>query len=68
MSECSNQGISLIGWAYAVSNVDVPALFNAYFVSVCVNMENDFTHSELAQLYQWQLWREEVSSNFELPP
>ena len=68
MSECSSQGITNIAWAYAVSNVDVPSLFNVDFISLCLDRESTHTNSGLAQLHQWHLWREEIKSSIELPP
>lgn len=68
MSECSSQGITTIAWAYAVSNVDVPSLFNVGFINLCLDRESTHTNSGLAQLHQWHLWREEIKSSIGLPP
>jgi hypothetical protein len=67
MGKCNNQHIANIGWAYSVANVDAPLLFNADFICVCLEKENDFVMENLCQLHQWPLWQEELKSDIRLP-
>jgi hypothetical protein len=68
MGELNSQGVANICWAYAVANVDVSSLFNADFISVCLEKGDDFSLEACSQLHQWQLWQEELKSDIKLPP
>jgi len=51
--------ISIIAWSYAVMNVDVPDLFNSYFVNQ-VMLKCELTSAgqkSLSRLHQWNLWQ-----------
>jgi hypothetical protein len=53
-----------IAWSYAVANVNDPSLFNTNFVAALQAKADDFG---LTQLYQWQLWQDELKSGINLP-
>ena len=68
IGKCDEQGLANLAWAYAVANVAAPLLFDDDFITACIVKENDFTSEGLRQLYQWNLWQEELKSNVRLPP
>jgi hypothetical protein len=67
LGQCNNQDLANIAWAYAVANVNDPLLFNIDFVAALQAKANDFGTEECRQLYQWQLWQEELQSGINLP-
>jgi hypothetical protein len=60
--QCNSQNIANIAWAYAVANVNDPSLFNSDFIDALQAKANDFVPENLSQLYQWQLWQDELKS------
>ena len=65
-----SQQLSNLAWAFAVFNpLSADELFSPpSFVSRCALLEATFSHSSLAQLHQWSLWREERGAPWpELP-
>jgi hypothetical protein len=68
LGQCNNQALANIAWAYAVANVNDPSLFNTDFMNALQSKANDFGTEGYFQLYQWQLWQEEVKSGINLPP
>ena len=66
--QCNSQNIANIAWAYAVANVNDPSLFNSDFIDALQAKANDFVTENLSQLYQWQLWQDELKSGINLPP
>ena len=67
LDKYDEQSLSNIAWAYAVANVAAPSVFDDKFLDVCIKKEDEFIVDELNQLYQWQLWQEELKSNLQLP-
>ena len=67
LGKCTEQNLANIAWSYAVANVDAPSVFNDDFINACIEKENEFNLDELTQLYQWQLWQEEIKSSVSLP-
>eukprot|EP00984_Skeletonema_dohrnii_P008272 scaffold3034_cov110-Skeletonema_dohrnii-CCMP3373.AAC.5 len=63
----TDQGLANIGWAYAVADVDAPTLFNAHFISTCVEKESGFEIENYRQLHQWHLWQTKEKFNPGLP-
>jgi hypothetical protein len=68
LGQCNSQALANIAWAYAVANVNDPSLFNTDFMNALQSKANDFGTEECRQLYQWQLWQEELQSGINLPP
>jgi hypothetical protein len=68
LSQCNSQDLANIAWAYAVANVNDPSLFNTDFMNALQSKENDFGTEGYRQLYQWQLWQDEIKSGINLPP
>ena len=69
LSKCNEQELGNIAWAYSVTNVGAPSVFNDEFINVCIEKEDEFKMDEaLFQLHQWQLWQEELKSNVSLTP
>ena len=65
-----SQQLSNLAWAFAVFNpLSADELFSPpSFVTRCALLEATFSHSSLAQLHQWSLWREERGAPWpELP-
>jgi hypothetical protein len=67
MSRCNSQALANIAWAYAVANINDPLLFNKDFIDACQAKANDFSVEGYRQLYQWQLWQDEIKSGINLP-
>lgn len=67
INKCNSQEIATIAWAYAVAKVSAPSLFSDDFISICLEIEDEFTPGELSQLHQWQLWQDELETNVKLP-
>jgi hypothetical protein len=67
LGQCNIQNVANIAWAYAVANINDPVLFNTDFIDVCQSKADDFGTEECRQLYQWQLWQEELQSGINLP-
>ena len=67
ITTCNEQCLANIAWAYTVSGVAAPSLFDDEFIKACLAKEDEFTTSHLSQLYQWEMWQEELSSNVHLP-
>jgi hypothetical protein len=61
------QELSNIAWSYAVANVNDPSIFNSEFIASLQLKVDDFGLKELSQLYQWQLWQDELKSGINLP-
>jgi hypothetical protein len=59
----NEQALSNLAWAFAVSNIDAPLLFNDKFTNTLSDRQNDFTDENLWQLYQWHLWQTGEISN-----
>lgn len=68
LPKCNPQALANIAWAYAVADVSSGTLFSDMFVNACLVKSDDFTIEGLNQLYQWNLWQEELLSDAELPP
>ena len=62
-----NQHLANVAWAYAVANVDAPALFNDHFINKCIEKEGGFEKKALRQLHQWHLWQTKEKSRAGLP-
>ena len=64
------QDLASTAWAFAVADHPAPALFdNDAFVAQLCAAERGFGPAGLAQLHQWQLWREERGAEWpSLPP
>jgi hypothetical protein len=67
LSQCNSQEVANVAWAYAVANVNDPVLFKKEFIDVCQAKANDFSVEGYRQLYQWQLWQDEIKSGINLP-
>ena len=63
--------LSIIGWSYAISDVDVPGLFNSYFVNLvisnCAKKKERDLSCYLSQLHQWNLWQTKEKMHPRLP-
>jgi hypothetical protein len=61
LNDFSPQGLSNTAWAPAIADPpSADALFGtACFSKRCAHFETYFSRSELSQLHQWSLWREE---------
>jgi hypothetical protein len=68
LGQCNIQNVANIAWAYAVANINDPSLFNSDFIDALQAKANDFVPENLFQLYQWQLWQEELKSDIRLYP
>lgn len=68
LGSCNGQEVANVAWAYSAANAEAPSVFNNAFVDVCLAKEDEFHIESLSQLHQWQLWREELGSDVELPP
>jgi hypothetical protein len=64
------QALANTAWACAVADSSADALFgDPLFTARCLLFEQAFSPSELCQLLQWQLWRDEKSADWPpLPP
>ena len=64
------QALANTAWACAVADSCADALFDdPLFTARCLLFEQAFSPSELCQLHQWQLWRDERSADWPpLPP
>tara|TARA_B100000768_G_scaffold175280_1_gene186521 strand:+ start:43 stop:1158 length:1116 start_codon:yes stop_codon:yes gene_type:complete len=64
------QALANTAWACAVADSSADALFgDPLFTARCLLFEQAFSPSELCQLHQWQLWRDEKSADWPpLPP
>jgi len=67
LDQYNAQNLANVAWAYSVANVDAPSVFNEEFINTCLKKENEFILEHLRQLYQWQLWQEEIKSDVSLP-
>jgi hypothetical protein len=67
LGQCNNQDLANIAWSYAVANINDPSLFNSDFIDALQAKANDFVPENLSQLYQWQLWQDELKSGINLP-
>ncbi len=63
----NNQELANTVWAYAVADVDSPALFNDNFANKCLEKGDGFTVEALSQLHQWHLWQTKEKSRTGLP-
>ncbi len=50
----TNQDLDNIALAYAVADIDAPALFNDHFINKCVAEKDGFETLGFAQFHQWQ--------------
>jgi hypothetical protein len=66
LGQCKSQDLANVAWAYAVANVNNPLLFNSDFVVACQEKKHNL--EGCSQLYQWQLWQDEIKSGINLPP
>ena len=64
---CDVRSLTSIAWAYAVANVDAPSLFGPDFLDICHERWAEIDVEGKRQLYQWHLWREELTSDIRLP-
>jgi len=60
------QDLSNMAWAFAVANLaSADELFGSTsFVTRCAPLEASFLRSDLSQLHQWSLWREERGAHW----
>jgi hypothetical protein len=68
LSQCNSQNVANIAWAYTVANINDPSIFDTDFMNALQAKANDFSVEGYFQLYQWQLWQEELQSGINLPP
>ena len=68
LGKCNSQEVANVAWAYAVANVNDPSLFNTDFMNALQSNAVDFVLVECRQLYQWQLWQDEIKSGIKLSP
>jgi hypothetical protein len=61
------QELSNIAWSYAVANINDPWIFNSEFIASLQSRVDDFGLKDLFQLYQWQLWKDELKLGINLP-
>ena len=67
VGDLTPQALANTAWACAVADSSADALFGApQFTARCMDFEQAFSPSELCQLHQWQLWRDEKGTDW--PP